>query len=382
MNLSIFFEPVNEELAAINGTYTFGALVHCFTSKFPDWRHAQIALIGVNEWRGSLAEPPEETPADVIRRHLFSLKQGTTADLTIIDMGNLRPGLEVEDTYLRLKEICEMLIDHQTIPVIIGGSHDLDYGQFMAYEHLDRVINMVSVDSRFDMEPDEDLGGNQHRFHKILMHEPNFLFSFSQIGYQRYFVDPEMLAALEKMHFETIRLGDVHAQPEETEPVIRNADMLTFDISAIKMQDAPASSHTAPFGLTGEQACQLCWYAGTNDKLSSFGIYEYNPALDNRDQTAVIVATMIWYFVEGYAHRKNETEFDKKRFVKYAVSFNDNPHKMHFYKSRQTDKWWLEVPHHSDDQPATIVPCSYQDYLLATKGEIPNRWMVTQARMG
>ncbi|RYG28400.1 MAG: formiminoglutamase, partial [Chitinophagaceae bacterium] len=100
MNLSIFFEPVAEELASIESNYAFGSLIRCFTSKFPDWRQAQIALLGVNEWRGSLAEPPEENPADVIRRHLYSLKQGTTAELNIIDMGNLRPGVTAEETYL------------------------------------------------------------------------------------------------------------------------------------------------------------------------------------------------------------------------------------------------------------------------------------------
>ena len=55
MNLSIFFEPLSEELSEQIAHNTLGETVHRFTTKFPDWRQANIALIGVKDWRGSLA---------------------------------------------------------------------------------------------------------------------------------------------------------------------------------------------------------------------------------------------------------------------------------------------------------------------------------------
>ncbi|HSK12544.1 MAG TPA: hypothetical protein VK907_04965, partial [Phnomibacter sp.] len=45
-------------------------------------------------------------------------------------------------------------------------------------------------------------------------------------------------------------------------------------------------------------ACQICWYAGLSNKLSSIGFYEYNPLEDSKGQTASVIATMIWYLVE------------------------------------------------------------------------------------
>jgi formiminoglutamase len=388
MNLSIFFEPLNEDVfAAMNKPRTLGAYISRFVSKFPDWRAADIAIIGVNETRGAGHETDTETqpassaPARAVRKKLYTLNKGT-GSCKIVDLGNLRPGITLDDTYLRIKEIVEVLISHNTIPIIIGGSHDLEYGQYLGYEYLERVINMVTIDSSVDMTEDTSEAPNKTQLRQILMHEPNYLFSLAQIGYQSYLVEPEVMATMEKMHFEAYRVGEVHRNVQEMEPVIRQADLMTIDVSAIRYQDSPGYAPANPFGLTGEEACQLCWYAGTNDSLTSLGIYEYNPALDEHELTAMTIATMIWYFIEGYYHRKNEVTFTGKQFTRYAVAFNETPDRMVFYKSRNSEKWWLEVTPLSEDKPSHIVPCSYEDYLTATNGEIPNRWILTQARIG
>jgi len=382
MNLAIFFEPLAEELyLQQSNPKTFGANIDPFIHKFPEWRQADIAILGVNETRGAGQENnPEVRPATEVRRQLYLLKKGT-GRYKIVDLGDLLPGITLEDTYLRIKEIVESLISQNILPIIIGGSHDLDYGQFLAYENLDQAINLVTIDSHIDMS--EELGVLPHQQHlqRILLHEPNYLFSLSQIAYQSYFVEQEVAVVLEKLHFETVRLGLVHTNIQEVEPVVRHADLISFDIRAIKHPDAPGYEPANPFGLTGEEACQLCWDAGLNDSLSSFGIYEYNPALDVRQVTATTIAVMLWYFVEGFYHRKNETDFTSNKFLKYAIGFHDNPNKMVFYKSKVSDKWWMEVEPLRPEKQTKIIPCSYEDYLLAAKGEIPNRWILTQSRL-
>ncbi|WP_242923714.1 formimidoylglutamase [Pontibacter liquoris] len=388
MNLAIFFEPLNEDaFASLTKPRTLGAYVSRFVSKFPDWRGADIALIGINETRGRQADAPAEqpaasAPARAVRQKLYSLNKGA-GRCRLVDLGNLRPGITLEDTYLRLKEIVEVMLSHHTIPIIIGGSQDLEYGQYLGYEHLERAVNMVTVDSSVDMTEDQDVMPNKKQLRQILMHEPNYLFSLGQIGYQSYLVEPEVMGTLEKMHFEAYRVGEVHRNVQEMEPVVRVADLLTFDVSAIRHQDAPGYEPANPFGLTGEEACQLCWYAGQNDALTSLGIYEYQPELDERELTATTIATMIWYFIEGYYHRKNELGFTSRQFTKYAVAFNEGPDRMVFYKSKQSEKWWLEVePLSGSGNGSRVVPCSYDDYVQATKGEVPNRWIMTQARIG
>lgn len=383
MNLGILFEPLPEEFetAAHQDLKSVGANVNAFHYKFPDYLEADIAIFGVLENRGKANPFSEENPADIIRRKLYGLKKGT-GRYRISDLGNLRPGITLEETYFRIREVVETLVANNTIPVILGSSHDLDYGQFLAYETWGRPVNLVSVDSKLDMSEAAGAAENETHLHKILMHDPNYLFSFSQIAHQSYLTEPEAMGILEKLNFETIRIGEVHTELQKTEPLIRHADLLSFDVSAIRFQDVPGYSPANPFGLTGEEACQLAWYAGLNDGLTSFGLYEYEPFFDNQRLGAFTLATMVWYFIEGYYQRKQEVDFTSRRFTKYAVAFHDNPYKMTFYKSNVSDKWWMEVENLKPDQDNHIVPCSYDDYLLATNGEIPNRWMLTQARMG
>jgi formiminoglutamase len=152
----------------------------------------------------------------------------------------------------------------------------------------------------------------------------------------------------------------------------------------IKSNDAPGNANAQPFGLTSEESCQLCWYAGMNEKLSSVGFYEYNPQYDDRHKkTASVVATMVWYFIEGFYNRKGEASFKSNDFTKYVVAMPRHE-TITFYKSKVTEKWWMEVSDHRSNTRYvrnTMVPCSYSDYQIAAKGELPERYINALAKM-
>jgi formiminoglutamase len=276
------------------------------------------------------------------------------------------------------------LLEKNILPIILGGSQDLDLAQFKAYEDLEKLITVLNVDAYLDMEEHADSLQKKH-IHKMMVHEPNFLFHYSHLGYQSYLVDRNLPQVLEMLYFECHRLGQIRHNFSDIEPVIRHSDMLTFDVAAIRSSDAPGSAHVQPFGLTGEEACQICWYAGLNEKLSSVGFYEYNPSLDDEMmKTASVCATMIWYFIEGFYHRKNELAFKQNNYLKYTVSMPSSPATITFYKSKLSDKWWLEIPvsHPSLRYERTIiVPCSHSDYETAASGEVPDRYIQAQAKI-
>ena len=152
---------------------------------------------------------------------------------------------------------------------------------------LEKYVSVLNVDAALDMHRRRSAYTSEYHIHQILVHEPNYLFNYSHLAYQSYLTSPDALAVLEGLHFDAYRIGQMRENMEEIEPVIRQADMMSFDVGAIRMQDAPGNFHVHPFGLTGEEACQLCWYAGLNEKMTSVGFYEYNPELDVRGQTAV-----------------------------------------------------------------------------------------------
>ena len=390
MNLGIFFDPLREELILPTDAapMALAAYITPFVEAFPDWRTADLALIGLNEWRGSAAGAPAHHGADAVRQRFYQLQKGT-GPARLVDLGNLRPGPTLEDTYQRLREIVGALLERGTVPVLLGGSPDLDYGQFLAYETLERPITFAAVDARVDMAEHDFAAPEDSHLRRMLMHEPNFLFSFAQLAHQQYLVAPDTLKALEKLHCETLRLGDLRADFTQVEPLLRHANFLSFDVAALRWTDAPAYSPANPFGLSGEEAAQLCWYAGNNDQLSSFGLYGYRPDHDPHGLAAFTLATMLWYFVEGYYHRYGETDFQGEGFNRYAVDLlnepgapakrrADSPTQIIFYESRRTRKWWLEVESLGDSGNRRVVPCSYQDYRRATQGDLPRRWLLVQ----
>lgn len=385
MDIRIFFDQVSDsQFEKIETPHAFAKNIYLPGSAFPDIRKADLALIGVTENRGSNNNQDADKGADIIRKKLYQLKKGR-GDHKIIDLGNIRNGNSLEESRMRIKEICSFLIENEVFPLIFGGTHDLDLGMFTAYENMEKLVSILNVDAFIDLGMDGKKDLSHKHVHDILMHEPNYLFNLSQIGYQSYLIDQDSLNMMEKLYFDTYRIGKLRQNIYEMEPVIRDADILSFDITAIRSSDAPGNANAQPFGLTGEEACQLCWYAGLNEKLSSAGFFEYNPVLDDAHQkTASVVATMIWYFIEGFQNRKDHYSFKSNYYMKYVVSMPDDPESLVFYKSKISEKWWMEVPYPKGRKVFdrnSIVPCSYSDYQKAMNGELPERWINTQARL-
>lgn len=384
MNPGLFFSPVDEAVYKDLKDYrSFYKSIHIFGEKMPDISQAEIVLIGLAENRGTTTNQGVDQGANEIRKKLYNLKKGS-GSYRIVDLGNLNPGMTLEETYLRLKEICEHLIERNIMPVIFGGSHDMDFGQYQAYEGLDKLVNVLNVDAFIDIQDAKNSAPAESHVQNIILHDPNYLFHYCHLGYQSYLTDPVSLELLSRMYFDAIRIGEMHSNIKEMEPFIRDADILSFDITAIKSCDAPGNENAQPFGLTGEEACQICWYAGLNEKLSSAGFYEYNPAADDPShKTASVVATMIWYLIEGYYNRKDTPDYKSNNYLKYVVSMPSEPETLVFYKSKRSEKWWLEISSQFEDNRYdrnVVVPCSYSDYEAAIKGEVPERYIHAQSK--
>jgi len=367
MNLQLFFSP-SEQVHDLPENAFGNSIQHLQQDEF-DITKMHLALVGINS-RGD---------ADMIRAKLFALKRGT-GTYKIADLGNLQTGLDGEETHGRVREVCEFLLEHGVAPVLIGGNHDLALAQFKAYEDAQKLISVINVDAFLDMEPEGD--ANTTYLNDLLMHQPNFLFSYNHLAHQSYLTDPKGLAALDKLYFESLRLGELRYDIKEAEPLIRLADMMTFDISAIRSSDAPGNPRAQPFGLSGEEACQLCWYAGMNEKMTAVGFHEYYPSMDDDVlKTASIMATMIWYFIDGFYNRKDSGKFESSNYIKYSVSVDGHSETLIFYKSKLSEKWWMAVTYGTRHQETAYIPCSYADYQCAINGDFPERWIHAHGKL-
>ena len=207
----------------------------------------------------------------------------------------------------------------------------------------------------------------------MLTSQPNFIRHYSHIGFQSYYVHPQMLETLDKLRFDFFRLGKVREHIEDMEPVIRTSDLFSLDMSCVRYSDAPANRNGSPNGFTGEEACMLTRYAGMSTNINSLGLYGYQPWQDVHELTAKQMAQMLWYFVDGKSRSKQEASMqDSANFNEYHTVFADGDTK--FLQSRKTGRWWMQLP------DKTIIACSYNDYISASRSEIPERWLRAQER--
>jgi len=375
-----FLQPIStsvEEFVATLSNQTLGKKVVFHTqTDFPVLDNVAIAIITVNEFRGS-EKDNDDFSFDDFRKQFYSLFPGNW-NASIVDLGTIEAGASVEDTYFVVKSLVAELVKKRIIPVIIGGSQDLTYPMYRGYDNLDQMVNLVSVDNQFDFSKENKLDSESY-LSKIIVEEPNNLFNFSNLGFQTYFNSQEEIDLIEKLYFDAYRLGDVSAQVALAEPVFRDADLVSLDMTSVKSSDSGNFIDFQPNGFNGKEICALARYAGISDKVSAFGIFNHQATA----QEAPLIAQIIWYFMEGVNFRSNEYPFgSREHYLKYIVPFENE--EIVFYKSNKTDRWWIEVPFfsniHNKLHKNTLLPCTHDDYLAACNQEFPERWWKAQRK--
>ncbi|MCT4622062.1 MAG: formimidoylglutamase [Schleiferiaceae bacterium] len=349
--------------------------VHDEVNGLPDFNEIDIAIVGVQEDRNSFRQHPCSAGADTIREKLYQLFPGRWTK-RIADLGNIYKGETVEDTYFALKEVAAEVLKTDTILIIIGGSQDLTYANYRAYDVLEQTVNLTAIDSRFDLGRQNDLLHSESYLSHIVLQQPYNLFNYCNLGYQSYYVHPQQMDLMQNMFFDTLRLGEVRANLGLAEPVLRDTDVLTMDVAAIRENEITGSDFQPPHGFLKEEICALTRYAGISDKVSSFGIYNYSPISDDDRTTADFLAQAIWYFLEGVELRKGDYPYSSKSdYTKFTVLLEEQDMEMNFYKSPKSGRWWIEIPaEFKGISKHGLLPCTKEDYDMAKKGEITQRW--------
>ena len=376
-----FLTPVNEEiLQYVSGltSQQMGSKVAFHNeNEFPDIDKIKIAIIGVLENRGDNSQF-EEVNLNDIRKEFYGLFPGNWQAM-IADLGDIFPGNSIEDTFFATQKVVAKLIKKNIIPIVIGGSQDLTYALYRAYDNLEQMVNLVSIDNKFDFGKQEEKVTVNSYLTKIIVDEPNNLFNFTNIGFQTYYNSQEEIDLIEKLFFDAYRLGEISNNLVLAEPIFRDADLVSIDLNVVKSSDTGNFITFTPNGFNGKEICALARYAGISDKVSLFGIFNHF----NKKQESVLIAQIVWYFIEGINYRSNEYPFGSKdSYSKYIVPLEEE--ELIFFKSNKTERWWIEIPFISGMnnklKKNTLLPCSYEEYLLACNLELPERWWKAQRK--
>jgi len=367
-----FLEPVNLNQISNDLGYKEGQVgktIPVYEEELPEIDDADLIIVGCNDQRGAALLAPSEA-ANAIRREFYNLYQWHH-DIKLADIGNVKMGKTVHDTYAALKVILYELKELGKTVVVLGGSHDLTLAQYYAFEQSKSAVDAVGIDALIDINLDSPFRADNFLM-ELLTAEPNYLRHYNHIAFQSYFVHPRMLETMDKLRFDCFRVGHVKEHLEEMEPVIRNCSFLTFDISAMANSAAPANT-ISPNGLNGEEACTLMQYAGMSHNIRTVGLYGYRPEQDHEQLTAKQLAQMMWYLMDGRSRGSREAMIDERDdFNEFHTAFAEV--ETVFLQSKKTGRWWMQLP------DKNFIACSYKDYLLASSNEIPERWLRAQER--
>jgi len=299
----------------------------------------------------------------------------------ILNMGALVPGQTDADTHAALSLIIDFLVSRRITPFIIGASRNVNYPAYSFFKESEQLVSITSIDCLLNVGCDN----HDSYLAKIITEQPNFLFNFSNIGFQSYLVSDKELLLSEELYFDSTRLGELRGNIRLTEPIIRASEILTASLDALKYSDFHSMKHPQPNGFYAEDICQMMRYAGLSERLKVVLVTDFEP-FNKSNSDELLLAEMFWCFLDGFYSRKPEMPHHASdSFLKYRVALQDDEFHLTFYKSLKTDRWWMEVPvppHYNQKyRKHQLIPCSYEDYLMATNNELPDRWWKAYKKM-
>lgn len=372
MDIKLYLKPVDfskfQTAPWSHSKFSLGKVLEKNQAKLP-LDKANIVLIGVEEDRNAVEKGSAKAP-NKIRQHLYNLNR-ISPRFKLLDLGNIKVGKTVNDTYFALRDVCTSLIEAGKTVVILGGSQDLTFGITKAFE--ENPFNLINIDPKFDFKKGVKTISSETYLNFIYEKQPN-LYAQAILGYQNYFVDSLELDYTTEQGTETKRLGEIRYEMEHIEPYLRDADVLSFDINSIRQLEAPGQYFGSPNGLYAEEACQIGHYAGMADQLKIAGFFNLVPRLDRDDLSSKLMAQIVWHFLEGFHFKKSESPASQtENFNEFVLEIDDIDLPLTFYQSQQTGRWWMKI---SDDGNtlARVVSCTEEDYRTAAQNEIPDRW--------
>lgn len=333
--------------------YQYAQLIAQYQHQKIDFRNVEIAVLGWNYTHYSNFQ-------EALYQLSYNFKQGKVVDLGMI-----------KSNPIHLIEVVDCLLQNNVLPIIISPSSAAIPAQLKAYEQRYELLNLALLDSRVPFETTNE-ENKTTLINQLLTYYPQLLLHLSCIGYQSYLIDQTAVDFLEDKYFELHRLGKVQHKLEEIEPMVRDADLAAFSINAIRSADAPATSYTNPNGFLAAEACQIVRYLTMSDRLSSLCIHGFDTTIDDRGQTANMIAQLVWFAIEGFFARTHEYPVEVQNLRAYLVDNTNIDSAITFYKSTKSDRWWFEVPKNLYPKHQ-LIACSYADYKTACDGELPDR---------
>ena len=370
--------PVNNEIVDFKNKLSplaIGKAITIYGDDQSNLKGFDIALIGLSESRKSSEVNKKYIDINSFRKEFYSLFCGDW-NVNIIDMGDVINGEDISDTYFALKTINESLLEKNIISFFIGGTQDLTFPLYQAFAKKGDYVNLTSIDNKFDFGQIKKDFDSSSYMSKILMEKDNKLNHYCNLGFQTFLNSQEEIDLLEKLQFESHRLGKINKKIDLIEPSLRYTDLLSIDFRSVKASELNFI-HNYPNGFESSEICSIARYAGMSDRISCVGVFE----VFQNSISSALLAQAVWYFIEGFSLRIIEDP-KSENFKGKSYHMDLENHQIKFYQSDISQKWWFELIEENSNKliDVSLYPCGHEDYLEACNDDISDKLLLSLKR--
>lgn len=254
-----------------------------------------------NKGRQGAAEGPSE-----LRRALGKLP-ATSQNVCLYDFGNITclDG-NLEQSQKALGDAVALLIKSGIRPIIIGGGHELAWGNFqgIASAYPGQNCAIINFDAHFDLRPllEGNQGSSGTSFNQIAqyLHSQNLPFDYTCIGIQPLGNTEILFYRAKELNTTVVAADEFHEGGTETsisviEEVISRSDKIYASIclDVFAAPYAPGVSSPQVLGLHPWHVIPALKLLAASGKMVSFDIAELSPPYDRDGTTAQLAASLI-----------------------------------------------------------------------------------------
>jgi formiminoglutamase len=235
-------------------------------------------------------------------------------DIVCYDAGDIScTDNNLEEAQAALGKAVFTLLQHEIIPIVLGGGHEVAWGNFQGIEkrYPDNNLGIINMDAHLDMRPllAESRGSSGTPFLQIAEahNKTNRRFDYNCIGVQnagniRQLFNTAKDYQVQIAYADDIQEGDMQKSMNLVNNVIYYNQVIYLSICLDVFASAYAPGVSAPqaLGLTPWQVIPAIRKLAASGKVVSYDIAELSPKYDIDLRTTKLAANLIYEIIHHH----------------------------------------------------------------------------------
>jgi len=239
---------------------------------------------------------------DALRAALAGLPS-VSDSAVILDLGDVA-GEDVAATQELLAELVRRAIAAGSLPVVLGGGHDLAFGSWLGLRRArEGVVGAINVDAHLDLRPvpaDGPNSGTSYTQASEACAARGERLRYAIVGIQPAGNTRGLLDRARALGVERHGTGACVAGSLDAFLAGVDAAALSIDLDAFQAASAPGVSAPTPFGIVpDERAVAFVRGLAADPRIAVIDVAELNPALDHDGRTARLGAALVWQALDA-----------------------------------------------------------------------------------